>query len=131
MDDLVTWLGAQLDEDERVAKQATPGPWSVDLASGMVSGRLEGQRSVVGTTHFSRWDRAFICEFNPARVLAEVEAKRAILAEYGAALDRKRRHPDDLAVAGDLLAVVRIIRHHLALPYRDRPGYRPEWAPDR
>lgn len=27
MDDLVRWLGAQLDEDERIARAATPGPW--------------------------------------------------------------------------------------------------------
>jgi hypothetical protein len=25
--DLVQWLTAQLDEDERIAKAATPGPW--------------------------------------------------------------------------------------------------------
>lgn len=146
MDDLVTWLGVQLDGDERVARAAVApflkGRWRFDgtlssVGPVVVTGDAtddrwvrDGNKSVwtcddpedscseiaalwdAEGEHMARWD--------PARVLAEVEAKRAILDEF------RRELADDLTNESALwvLAV-------LALPYRDRPGYRPEWAPDR
>ena len=59
MDDLVHWLGAQLDEDERIARAATEGPWSVDsesyaesinAADGTFSARLLVPASGLGGT---------------------------------------------------------------------------------
>ena len=44
MDDLVQWLRAQLDEDERIAQGAPVGPWSMD-GSGSVVG-ADGSRVV-------------------------------------------------------------------------------------
>jgi hypothetical protein len=76
--------------------------------------------------HIARWD--------PARVLAEVDAKRRILDEVvedatgldmSVDLDRRTRPRDEVTepYLGDVL--VRL----LALPYADRPGYREEWRP--
>jgi hypothetical protein len=132
MDDLVTWYLAQLDEDERVAKAASvlsKPPWSSRITrdpDGYVSGRIVDDRGYTvvhvedqtpgseEAEHIARWD--------PARVLAEVDAKRQLLDW----LDRA----DDKATDCDYFNVnpdeaVRL----LALPYADRPGYREEWRP--
>lgn len=63
MDELVTWLRARLDDDERVARAATY--WG-DLPLGHLASDLEA--------HLIHW--------MPPRVLAEVEAKRRILDAY-------------------------------------------------
>jgi hypothetical protein len=73
---------------------------------------------------------AHVVRWNPARVLAEVEAKRRILDEH---------YPVD---TGDRISCASCGEIHccpepwpcltaclLALPYADRPGYRPEWKP--
>lgn len=63
-----------------------------------------------------------IARHDPARVLREVEAGRKILAEYDAALDRKRQHPGDVASSADLLAILRIVKV-LAGVWSDHPDY--------
>lgn len=135
MDDLVSWLRAQLDADERVARMVTPGPWvtngtavwrrpddSWDFRRAVEGrhGRMPFVVVDVGETdepqnaeHIATWD--------PARVLAEVDAKRQIVDEH--------------AVRGGTCSAcswqdapcttVRL----LALPYADRDGYREEWRP--
>jgi len=55
------------------------------------------------------WEASHIARHDPARVLAECEAKRLLIERVG--------NPD--------WAGFRI----LALPYADHPGYRPEWLP--
>jgi hypothetical protein len=101
VDDLTTFLRARLDEDEAVAL-AVKGH-SVFDGTGIVTGRNESV--VVGShvaTHIARHD--------PARVLAEVEAKRQIL--------------DHLAYEWSSP-----ILRYLALPYAGHPAYREEWKP--
>jgi hypothetical protein len=56
--------------------------------------------------------------FDPARVLAECEAKRRIVARQPGL----RARDDVRDVWWDVLAL-------LALPYADHPDYRPEWKP--
>jgi hypothetical protein len=60
MDDLVAWLRAQLDEDERVARAADEGPWVVGTTSGMAygghvvhfeDGQIWPQRRVIRGSH--------------------------------------------------------------------------------
>jgi predicted Rossmann-fold nucleotide-binding protein len=53
--------------------------------------------------------------YNPVRTLREVEAKRAILAQWEAM-------PADSPVLTFAI-------HNLAAVYSDHPGYRPEWKP--
>lgn len=114
-DDLVTWLRAQLDEDDADARRR-------DFHTGMCSRFLDpgGDCS---------------CDYSD-HVLAEVEAKRRILdrvekAAASAAMpvgyDAVARLEKSLAkvTAPELDRVVRL----LALPYADRPGYRDEWRP--
>lgn len=146
MDDLVTWLRAQLDEDERVARATIhpdhTGEWEL---SEYVEYGNDGD--------MARWDLTLdeiapplydtsgmgpspmrhIARHDPARVLREVEAKRRIL-------DLHRRGESDECVVCDVgaqscgclgwgdypCATLRL----LALPHANRPGYRDEWAPE-
>ena len=100
MNDLVTWLRQQLDDDERVAQEAGGGHWP-DMA---------GETRTSDLVHARR--------HNPFRVLADVDAKRRIL-------DACESYAEDGTTSGADLA--RTILPLLALPYADRPGYRDEW----
>jgi hypothetical protein len=110
MTDLVEFLRAALDEDERVARVATPGPWRLDAGL-----RLPEQIDVVSVDYFTvcedleDTDAAHIARHDPARVLAEVAAKRGLLAELAAA---------------NMVFAMRL----LAEPYAGREGWRGEWA---
>ena len=142
--DLVQWLGAQLDEDERIARAATPGPWRAHdthlgqygYAATVLSG--EGNdtdlRAWLPSMSNEPWDEArnvwadaaHVAEWDPARVLREIDAKRRLLALH----DRPQHQcvAEDGPTqwhAKDPCATLRL----LALPYADRPGYRQEWAP--
>ena len=73
------------------------------------------------------WPTSFEITLNPARVLREVEAGRAILAEYGRIAESARRYPN-AANAAALIAMQTAVRHLVAV-YSDHPDYRPEWKP--
>ncbi|WP_329013175.1 DUF6221 family protein [Micromonospora rifamycinica] len=136
MDDLVTWLRAQLDDDERVARAVPDGSWTLrtdkdfpvpDVAypdhTLWLGDRLAGEVGF-GDGEIRPSEAAHMVLHDPARVLAEVDAKRRILDEhdpYGTGHDPCRRNPGRYCLTARLLA----------LPYADRPGYRDEWRPDR
>ena len=99
VDELVTWLRAALDDDDR------NGQHSLNEVLGT---RLE---------HDARFR------------LAEVEAKRRILAMYEDACDRVRN-----PVSADARAAARVAQFELeqvikalAQPYAGQPGWREEW----
>jgi len=142
MDDLVQWLHAQLDIDAAKARAATPGPWvwtaEADvwdqcgptlIREGTDAPDAELVEVAAGWGHdawgmnVSSADQAHIAEWDPARVLREIEAKRQLLTQYDHAMENRRAHPKDLASAGALLALHGVLTL-LALPYADRPGYR-------
>lgn len=145
MDDLVRWLGEQLDEDERIARAATPGPWSADSTihtesinagdgtSVVAGGRWGGEASVFESDE----DAAHIVAHDPARVLREIDARRRLLTVYEAA-KRNSELPHPEFVEGVYLPAVFVsgyaaaLKHALRLTasvYADRPGYREEWRP--
>jgi hypothetical protein len=153
MDDLVRWLGEQLDEDERIAKVATPGPWrqhDTHLGQyGHTATVLSGERNETDLRAWlpsmsqESWDEArnvwadavHIAAWDPARVLREIDAKREQIAwcvevigdrdlsRYGE-LGALKDDPDALAVT---LAVETL--RLIAAPFSVRPGYRAEWVP--
>jgi hypothetical protein len=152
-DDLVQFLRARLDEDERCARRAQdvdPAPWRADTypgrpnrdqdhhkgaeflagKAGMVIDRdgndlwdCEGASSLSMTSesaeHAARHD--------PARVLAEVDAKRQILASYEQVAngdgDEYEEYADGWAHALGLAV------RSLALPYAGHLDYRDGWQP--
>jgi hypothetical protein len=135
--DLHAFVTARLDEDERVAREAiaendgesdwqieqpdpdepswrTPRPLWLNV---MDSCDPESMPPAMAE-HIARHD--------PARVLAEVDAKRRILADYERyARERRRAMNGWDPEARNPSPIVR----YLALPYADRPGYREEWRP--
>ena len=99
MADLVQWLKECLNEDERIARAATPGPWRAHdthlgqygYAATVLSGDGNDTdlRAWLPSMSNEPWDEkrnvwadaAHIAAHDPARVLREIEAKRQLLAD--------------------------------------------------
>jgi hypothetical protein len=146
--DLAEFLLACIAEDKAAAEAATPSPWRwVDPRwgrhpVGRVKQALVGDRDQMilpshsGDMWPSASDADQITRWNPARVLAECEAKRQIVElyqRYEASIRQefaiaKLDDPisDTLYAARDALTEALRL---LALPFADRPGYREEWRP--
>lgn len=117
VDELIAFVRQQLDEDEGLARTAFAEhndavdewhePWSGTVEIGPHEDDLNCNDSGV-SRHIVNWD--------PARVLAEVEAKRRILDMY-ADYTAERRHLAPVIWA-------------LAQPYAGREGWREEWRLD-
>lgn len=147
MDDLVQFLRDRLDEDEQIAAQAV-SPDSDCPASPKWDALLESikrgweiftdQRRLV-VASVGELDARHIARHDPARVLAEVDAKRRILDEHppGVGWDGNNldgpvcRTCSEVGTDGGLhgdpypCTTVRL----LALPHAEEPGYREEWRP--
>jgi len=122
--DLIAFVEARLTDDEAQARAATGGVWMVGPNFGGRDNRVyvtfeaagidtAGTCVIAGQVSNMpefRANAAHIARHDPARVLREVEAKRAILALQDADHDSW------------FLPL-------LALPYDDHPDYRSEWAP--
>lgn len=111
MDDLITWLRAQLDDDERIARKNTG---------------VEGLGDDGSYPDYRTYDGAdvdaadeFLGRFTSQRVLREVEAKRRLLNDLSGFF----------GLADFPKALVEHTIKMLALPVSDRPGYREEWKP--
>jgi hypothetical protein len=142
MDELVQWLGEQLDEAAAAVRQADS-----DLAATLRKagrdvadeyGDAEPPEEGVSTADRAWWivqDAAnYIARHNPARVLREIDAKRRIMechepwtASNGDTICGRcgREHIDGRPGGHFPCQTLRL----LALPYSDRPGYREEWRP--
>jgi hypothetical protein len=139
--DMVAWVRQQIDEDERVARAATPGPWRVSVEGsegsyispdygdvrtksrfiGIVNGRVQPEDGR-NAAHIARHD--------PARVLAEVAAKRTIVDHYEAWAATLRQTPEGwtLETATAYRMAMEWTVRQLAQPLAGRPGWREEWA---
>lgn len=129
MDDLVRWLDKQLDEDERLARAATRGPW-VQSGIGDYGWTVDFGRPGSGVetadTDQGLADADFIAAHNPARVLREIDAQRATISDYEEAVQKRDALPPaslayrqwDSRAYGLLLAL-----RHAAAVYVGRPGY--------
>jgi hypothetical protein len=152
LDDLIAWLRAQLDDDERVARAAVahaPGRWVPmyrDVHAVVLGNGTHEQRHV-GTAESGEL-ATFLSDWSPARVLAEVDAKRRRLDWLAA-----RQHdmgPEGFPTYDSCRLLVQPgelgdlevgycscgldgWRNQLyrfeALPYADRPGYQESWRP--
>lgn len=139
VDELVAFVRAALDEDERVALAADetrPGPWAIrpdstgvreiysvsrDEERGRDSNVMPDAWHSEAAEHIVRWD--------PDRVLAEVEAKRRILDEASAVCDEVRNPTgaDHRTNARARQFAYEQVLRLLAQPHAGRDGWREEW----
>jgi hypothetical protein len=123
-DDLIAFLNARLDEDEAAAKAAQSQDERheqnmpdaemrecIDLASRRE--RNYDQPWWAANMNYQLTRRRF--PSNPARVLREVEAKRAVILQW-------ENSPSGSLVLTNAL-------YQLAAVYSDHPDYRAEWKP--
>lgn len=132
MDDLVRWLGEQLDAQEARVRALPGGPWRWEKLDDPVADELAGPDGMVlvsgDADGYSSWiDRheafdAYLPDIDPARVLREIDAKRRIVGDLAKVIGGE--YIDD----GEPVLAEHVLRL-LALPYADRPGYREEWRP--
>lgn len=148
VNDLIAWLRTQLDTDERRAlaanvKQDDPDWWvSPVIATAGEHFTVRSRRDNRPIARVQRLDgdeddpagildgeavAEHIASHDPARVIRQVQAHRALLDDYDRAIARRREHPDDVASAADLLSMVRTVKR-LSSIYSDRDGYNPEWV---
>lgn len=109
MDELITWLSEQLNEDERVAADGIHMAYCVNDV---------------------RYPEECMCGWS-ARVLREVEAKRELLFQYEMEVQRGPARPAGLiaeseARHGGILDAYKAAIRIAASSYADRPGYQEE-----
>jgi Family of unknown function (DUF6221) len=121
--DLVAFLSARLDEDEGKARLAARegGTWKQEDPERW-PGRIVSLGGVVVYDELAPDDyqAEHIARHDPARVLREVEAKRAILELYEAAVEH-----DDTSLG---VATLRTVVKTLAKVWREHPDYDPAWV---
>lgn len=151
--DLASWLLEQLDTDAEQAEALDGARWEAATYVGdhynvgvvvPAGGSEHDQIITCGVEHLEDGElqARHIARWDPARVLAEVEAKRRIVDAYRA--ERRRRDAYQAPSARDVETTeqttqrrcsaarcrgLEIAAELLALPYADRPGYLSEWRP--
>ena len=118
---LLEFLDARLTEDELTALAAIEGSpvWRSSLSFRDVKDE-DGHFVIAADRHHPSVEQAaHIARHGPARILAEVEARRLVVADYLR-----------LEAAGNLLerGVIEDVLRHLALVYADHPDYNPSWS---
>jgi hypothetical protein len=155
--DPIAWIREQLDEDERKAREATPGPWRwTDPGLKKTKLALVGDRdstvllAASADAFPAAGDAAHIANWDPSRALAEVESTRRLLDMYESIAAKKAensaRYARLMAVPElDQEAITAAATHGWeltgrlqglefavqvrALPYAGRPGFPEQWRP--
>jgi hypothetical protein len=142
MDELVAWLGVQLDEDERTARAATwhddAGTWTAHQSEYDSPRRSERRWFIIDSMddgvitdvdpEASQPDGVarHIAEWDPERVLREIDAKRQALDHYARVCQLTKDGDEAYLLAeGAVAKQIQI----MATAYDHRPGYREEWRP--
>ncbi|MGW7087484.1 DUF6221 family protein [Streptomyces sp. NPDC054871] len=120
-EDLVQWLGEQLDEDADRATQ-----WH-DLECEIHARMDSGLIAAVAAARMLDEVPGAVCDCGgPARVLREIDAKRKALDHYQQCARAGKGGVAAYRMAAGAVAMQIAI---MALPYAARPGYREEWRP--
>lgn len=152
MDELVRWLGEQLDEDERIARAASGEEWGAvsptqpytvfDVAAYRANTTLRTVGAIAGVERTE--DRVHIAAHDPARVLREIDAKRQLLNDYAVTARIRDEAAARIKAAGDQpdskdldtwdraqreAAILEGPVKLSALVYVDRHGYLEAWRP--
>lgn len=160
MTDLDRWFAAQLDADEQTARAATAGPWTARNWDRMIPADRAGHtirnqdgQYAVAPGHddggaIGAANAEHIARHDPAFVLADITAKRRILAEHATQDVPILKFRGELIMSGpecrvcadwdaaemdgppNAPAPCQTLRL-LAAAYASRPGYDPTWAPEQ
>jgi hypothetical protein len=149
MDDLAAFVVARLDEDEAMAKAATPGPWVpagaddcwfvTSTTHGLVTtGCNETPGDGMLFIERDKRDARHVARHDPAQVLRDVAAKRAILKRWEFSRNQVAVGAVNEAAgygASDPGWPLRENSHELdvrsiAAVYSDHSDYRQEWQPE-
>jgi hypothetical protein len=142
MDELMQWLGEQLDIDTVRAQQTASEYGSAWTAHP----RTDSVSSDIGADVIDEpgVPVEFIAEWDPARVLREIDGKRLLIDAYELTRGVRDNAAQRVAAAGEEPSPAHIqIRDHAesqtealedavryaATVYATRPGYREEWRP--
>jgi hypothetical protein len=150
MGELVQWFTTQLDEEERVAQQATEGPWVAEVSGEtghcVIPADAQSTREYVAKTQLyaATFDAEHIARHNPERVLREIDAKRKLLAAYSEAVQYRDEAKASIEAAsgvpnteaGDAwlswqrqVMTLELAVSLAASAYTDRHTFRERWAP--
>lgn len=115
MTDLIEFLRARLDEDERLAQAGrVEGDLLIDFKPSNGDEKHPGEAALLA--HIGNWD--------PARVLAEVETKRRIIKLHASTETLAKPKCTQCDWQRWPCPTLRL----LTLPYADHPDYDPAWA---
>lgn len=127
MTDLVTFLMARFHEDEQVARAAKDAP-CIECGHSLEDHRRGRPYLYCVARGCDCPSYEHVVVHDPARALADVAAKRAIVARYPRlATGWLEQGQTDLEVAEDEVATILRL---LAMPYAAHPDYSPSWAID-
>lgn len=135
-EDLVQWLGKQLDHDEAharkdlwAAEKATPGRWRARYGVNLDHSWVETESTPILRLDAAQHeaDALLVARFQPDTVkkraeatLADVDVKRRTLIRCQEAM---------FAASPMLVHFAKQTAWEMAQPYSDRPGYREDWRP--
>lgn len=131
-DDVIAFLLAQFDKAEQLALAAQkfhPTPWRLDpeVETTMETGRWVVDANDEGVLVANGDAPAkFYAANSPSRVLADITAKRAIIAEFQRASREAAADPSDISARVAEFAFG-LALEALALPYPGSPVERSEW----
>ena len=134
-DDMLSWTRQQIEARKALAESASPSPWSANAEHDEVLAE-DGERVADGFALSGNQLRNTVDHivFNdPRQIIADCEADLGILDDHEPGWAGLKR---DVRVCmacdaerGDRWPC-RTVRR-IAAGYQYRPGYRPEWAPER
>jgi hypothetical protein len=131
-DDLAAFVAARLDEDEAVARAATPAPWEFEgddpTDDELYSTADDSMSTVAWTRDRQVANGQHIARHDPARVLREVEAKRAHLRAWEAIAVNFTTIGESEREFGARVALEAVLEADAAV-WSDHADYRAEWKP--
>jgi hypothetical protein len=128
IEELINFVRQQINEDERLAREAG-GTWH-QTDPERETGRIEdesGEVVVYDEGSPNGWQAEHIARHDPARVLREVDSLRRVIELMAAQLKSAEVLPPGHREAA--AARARGALQLLAAIFADRPGFREEWRP--
>jgi len=145
--DIAEFLTARFNEeyaDAIAAQAADPAPWRADADDARSSGNRSGHGFglVIAADDEALWDcegsstlcmtaptARHVARWDPAHVLREVEAKRAIIRQFVDAVTAadEEKFDEQGYVADGIVLALGAVLEHLAAPYAGHPDFEPRW----